>query len=124
MMNKEMPQWQRALAEIAARKAKARTCPACGAPILVGLDNDRCAHTVAADPRPLTWGGELAAALSGRHTFEYAAEELHRRDHDRRRAPPPFGPPIAAHICGQPLPDHWYAPPTERKDTTHDECPY
>jgi len=120
-----LPLWKQAIIHAAARKAKITQCADCGAIILTGLDDDICAHPAAADPRPLTWAGELGAhLLHTRRTYELSAGELHRRTESRRRAPPPFGPPIAAHICGQPLPDHWYAPPTQRKDTTHDECPY
>lgn len=51
------------------RRAQPRRCPDCRAPLLIGLDADRCALRADVDPRPITALGELLAQLEGRRTY-------------------------------------------------------
>lgn len=51
------------------RRAKLRTCQACGALILVGLDANRCAGEARCDLPILTAAGEATALLTGRSTY-------------------------------------------------------
>lgn len=81
-----------AAAERAADNARActlRACPRCGAPVLVGLDDDRCAAPAVADASPVTYLEAVVAWLSGvgvlartrgPATSSRALGELHRLD--------------------------------------------
>lgn len=51
------------------RRARPHACPNCHALTIVGLDHDRSALTVRADPSPLSPAGELIALLTGRPTY-------------------------------------------------------
>lgn len=53
----------------ASRRANIRTCPACRARILVGLDDIQGALEVRADPVPLSPLGEALAHLAGARTL-------------------------------------------------------
>jgi hypothetical protein len=51
------------------RKARGRLCSQCGAPVIVGLDHDRCAMAVFLDPSPVNVLGEAMALLAGRQSY-------------------------------------------------------
>jgi hypothetical protein len=122
---KHTPDWQRAIAETAARKTTQKPCKNCGMITVSGRNNDQAAQPATADPQPLTWGGELAAALTGRPTYEHSANELHLRTDSRRRAPTPFGDALTAHQCGNPPPTGWHQPaPTTQQEDNPNEPPY
>lgn len=86
-----------------ARAIRARTCPRCHAPILTGLDADRCALAVTVDPQPTDVLGEALALVAGRDTYDLAGLQLIHRDQwrvaGRRRHPV-----LADHLCNAPLP--------------------
>lgn len=96
------------------RTAALRTCPACKAPILSGLDDDIAARSVRADPTPIDRMGEALAVLTGRATFDLVPIEgkrqLWRRDQwhiaGKRRYPV-----LAEHRCGASLAEHAEPPP-------------
>ena len=115
------PAWKQAIIVNNQRKAKTTPCTRCAQTTINGLDNDTCAWAAAADPTPLTWAGELAARLNGRHTYEMSARELHRRTNDRAKQPA-NDPVLPQHICGQPVPATWLqpVPPPTREEATND----
>lgn len=91
------------------RRAKLRTCPSCGALIIVGLDADRCAGEARCDLRILTPAGEATALLTGRST--YRLRSIGRLELDRRSRWHIAGESasdvdvVADHVCGAaPLP--------------------
>lgn len=88
----------------------------CGAHVLVGLDADRCALTARVEPYPLTALGEVEALRAGRWTYRLLRGALDRRDRWNipGHPPTPEVPVLAAHVCGQPLPATWLAPPPPR----------
>lgn len=51
------------------RRARPRICLRCGLVALVGLDDERCALEVHADPVPLSTLGEALALIEGRRTL-------------------------------------------------------
>lgn len=92
------------------RRAQPRRCRTCNAHVITGLDADRCALAVIADPTPLDAAGELLALVQGRRTFTLNHDSgrmvLNYRDDGRIRHRPPGGDydVLPAHVCGQPLP--------------------
>jgi hypothetical protein len=89
------------------RQVRSRPCPGCAAPVLVGLDADRCALAATVDPWPVDVHGELTASLAGRATYDLAghwALELRWRD-ALLIAWPRRWPVVVAHEChAAPLP--------------------
>jgi hypothetical protein len=112
-----MPDWLRRQLEAKnpnafGRHAVWQICPICGHVILTGWDAyDDYAGRYKTDPAQLDTMGELAAVLTGRHTFELRTDAdgnktISRRDHHRILASPASGhrwPVIPQHRCGQPL---------------------
>lgn len=88
------------------RAARARRCRTCRDYVLAGLDADRCALPVAADPDPLSVRGEAIAILAGKPTYSlrYLSNrfELDHRGHFDIRGDPRRLDVLAGHICGQP----------------------
>ena len=101
----------------------------CGHLVLYGLDADTAAGTAIVDPLPLTVGGELAALLTGRNTYEYRPhiKELDHRDKHMIAGKPagsdPHIPTLAEHRCGSPPLPHLQPATQPRKENPH-ECPY
>lgn len=117
------PNWQQERIIANQRKAKLSACT-CGAPIVLGLDDDLCAFSAAADPAFLTWAGELAAIVDRRPTYAVLGQSLFRRDRYSRSEPSDH-PVLAGHRCGQPIPVPWRKPlpPVAAKETS-DVAPY
>jgi hypothetical protein len=63
------------------------------------------------DPVTLSTPGRLAAILAGRVLYALDAEGLVERTAWRQTHP--RSPTVAQHICGQPIPAAWHAPPGE-----------
>lgn len=88
------------------RAARAHRCR-CRSYVLAGLDADRCALPVAAEPDPLSARGEAVALIAGRATFSLrmlsGRLELDHRGHfeirDRRTTRIDV---LAGHLCDQP----------------------
>jgi len=117
------PAWMRARIVSNQRKAKVTGC-VCGAPVVVGLDDDQCAFNVATDVTPVTWAGELAAALQGRATYTLQLKELTRRP-SYDRAEPAASPVLVDHRCGDPVPSAWLADlPTPAIAEVSDVAPF
>lgn len=95
----------------------------CGAHVLVGLDADRCALVARVEPYPLTALGEVEALRAGRWTYRLLQGALDRRDRWNIPGKPPTAevPVLAEHVCGQPLPATWLAPPPPRRPTAPTE---
>lgn len=89
------------------RRAQPRRCRDCRAPVLTGLDADRCSLRADVDPRPLTALGELLAQLEDRRTYALCSDSgrlvLNYRDAGRL-AHNPAGTGrfdvMAEHRCG------------------------
>lgn len=90
------------------RTARPRRCRSCNQPVIAGLDNDRCALEVHADPVPLSALGEALALLEGRRTVALAHEGgrwvIHVRDDFQIRGRPAGTTPrwdvLRSHVCG------------------------
>lgn len=96
------------------RKARATTCGKCRAPVLVGLDADRCAFTVTVDPHPLSNLGEAQALLAGRQTYAYertGAALWHRDPGKVRWAAAETVICLPEHLCQGPALDVRTLPP-------------
>lgn len=98
------------------RHARAGVCGRCGAPVLRGLDADRCAGQAVADPWPLTPAGEAVALLSDRLTYEASGRPLDLWLRDRWQIashPADSGLLVVAqHVCGAGLePYRRFIPP-------------
>jgi hypothetical protein len=117
-MSSTLNPYQRRIAAEAARKARPKPCPACGVTVLVGLNNDICAWTVAVDPTPLTHHGELLAVLSGRTSYALRNDTLHHRPHDCIKTEHQHGDVVTDHKCDQPIPVEWRAPTATRPNLT------
>lgn len=81
----------------------------CGAWVIAGLDDPRCAIVAVCDLAPLSSLGEALALIAGRPTYALSRRagryELdHRSDIDIRASPPgrPGTDVLAAHRCGSP----------------------
>lgn len=94
------------------RRAATTTCRRCGMVVLRGLDADRCAFEVLADPRRLSPAGEVAALRDDRRTYLLDHGELCRRNHWNIPGRPPTDTRtvLAEHRCGAPVPDDWHLP--------------
>jgi len=92
--------------KVGPRHARNGRCPECRRPVIAGLDGDRCAFMVRADPVPLSPFGEALARLGGLATVRLtrscgrflltAREPWHIRD----RSPIGAGDVLAEHRCG------------------------
>lgn len=115
-----------------ARSARVRR-HTCGAHVVYGLDDARCAWPAITDTEPLSAGGEAIAILAGRLTYNLIRTgtriELDHRNQFKVAGSPPGSRDhdvVAAHVCGaDPLPTMptAYAMTTTTKGTT-DEPPY
>lgn len=94
------------------RRCKVRTCSGCGEHVVRGLDGDRCAVVVSAQPGPISREVEVAAIVLGRKTFTllplvnaktFPAFELIERTPSmiRRNS---IWDILASHVCNSPLP--------------------
>ena len=108
------------------RTPRIRVHPICHAPILAGLDANRCALSVAVDPYPLTPAGEVWALRAGRRTYALQWGALERRDAWTIPGHPPSPglPVMAEHVCGHPIPDEHRAPPTPHSPAPADKEPF
>jgi len=93
------------------RAARAGYCHTCGAVVLRGLDADRAALTVVADPEPLNPLGEFLAVSVGRRTYDLtwrSRYELNPREPAHIRAAPAQllgkSSVVVEHLCGQVMP--------------------
>lgn len=94
-------------------KARLRRHRPCRGLTVAGIDDNGLSTWC--EPTPLSPDGEVAALLSGRSTWDlFAGHALtyrrasaicHRPAGSRRR------PVLAEHMCSQPLPASWLAPP-------------
>lgn len=96
------------------RAARREIAPAvcdCGAVVLVGLDDEPCGVAAVADPLPLGTGGEAAALLAGRPTYDLRGIVIftitRRTAFDISRGRGGNRIVLAAHECGQPVPAEW-----------------
>lgn len=113
------------------RRPRATICRRCQAPVLHGLDGERCALQVDADPTLLTNIGELLALLAGRATFDldsHPPQLTHRHRWRIRGHPADTNTVIPEHTCGAAaLPNRPPEPPpprTVRGKDTDDEPPF
>ena len=90
----------------ARRAATATTCRRCGAPVLVGLDEDVAAAPATADAAPATYLAAVVALLSGRGVLALAGSpspghpgELHRLDDSQLADGGPPMPLRLEHRC-------------------------
>lgn len=112
-----LPTWLRAHLEATGRldtdgvrrAVSAAVCRTCGAHVLRGLDDDRCAGVAICDPEPVDATGEALAQLAGRATYDLARRG-DRFELDFREPPAIAGHPagcsgrdvLAAHRCHSP----------------------
>ena len=97
------------------REISSQPCRDCGAPTLVGLSDDYCAHIAHVDPWPIDTLGEMYARLAGAETYDLHRElngfRLYERDHWQIRNRPAGSltpgwrvDVLADHRCGQTWP--------------------
>lgn len=108
---------------------KATRCR-CGADIHTDWDDHGIPATI--DPTALTVYGECMAVLAGRRTFDVIPASKRHPAEVWRRTRHLIGKRVhgtlhAAHVCGQPIPAAWAAPPdhiviTHQPDP--DVCPF
>lgn len=102
-----IPAWLLASQGGILRAASIAVCQKCGAPILAGLDADKCALYVRADITPIDEIGEALALMQGRRTFDlvgnWQRKELEYRHSWNIKAPRRY-PVLAEHRCHAPLP--------------------
>ncbi|MFC3980191.1 hypothetical protein [Streptosporangium jomthongense] len=102
-----IPAWLLARSGGQLRTAGITQCPRCFAPVLRGLDAEKCALPVRADIGPIDEMGEAIALLQGRATYDLVGnaqkKELEHRYEWHIRNPRRY-PVLAAHKCGSPLP--------------------
>ena len=92
------------------RAARPARCRSCGRVVLRGLDADRAALPVSADPQPLNQLGEVLTLTTGRHTYDLEWRNGRYELNPRRAAhitnsPPNSSPDksvVAEHQCGRP----------------------
>ena len=106
-------------------RARHRRCPACGAPVLIGLDDTVAAFRAVVDPTPLDRAGEATALLTDRDTYRLTDPprvSLRRRDRWQIAGRPADTTTVLpAHACHTPL-----APmpsPADDRSPSH-ECPF
>lgn len=106
-------------APIGARNARPENCPRCKAPTLVGLDGERLAMTIRADPIALSAEGETTGLDIGRKTYTLTRTTSGRWQIDwrpswrRSHMPATVGAlydVVATHFCGNPIPDAYQQP--------------
>jgi len=111
-----------------ARTLTATRCRRCHAPLLTGLDADRCALPVTVDPDPVDTVGELTALLTGRATLNLVHTGGHKYVLNRRTkfqiSAPRKHPVLAEHACGLPLGKPEEMPAPSRPTESEDKCPY
>lgn len=111
------------------RAATIRQCPKCKAPILTGLDADKCALTARADPTPITPLGETIALLQTRSTYNlttmHSRKYLDHRDQWTITMPRRW-PVLPEHRCHQPLTEYTetITPKKRKRYVVPNECPY
>jgi len=91
------------------RRARTTFCDGCGAVVVRGLDDARCALVATVDPTPIGAVGEVLARLAGRETYELrwvsSRYELDHRDQFQIAGRPPVGVHACAeHRCAGALP--------------------
>lgn len=92
----------------ARRTAQPDLCRRCQALVLIGLNDDQCALTVAIDLIPLTPAAATLAQLRGRKLFRMLPGRkriIYRLDTWGRPIEEPQ--PYVEHRCDDPIPDHW-----------------
>lgn len=93
------------------RFCRAMRCPDCRRPVISGLDGDRCAFMIKAEPVPLSPLGEALARLGGLQTVRLTRAGgrflITARDpwHITDRQPLGLGDVLAEHVCGQETPE-------------------
>ena len=106
-------------------RARPRRCPACHAPVLIGLDDIICAVRAVADPTPLDRAGEVAALITGRDTYRLTdppQQRLRRRDRWQIAGRPADTTTVLpAHACGAPLAP---MPAPASKESADDRIPF
>jgi hypothetical protein len=106
-------------------RARPRRCPACGASVLVGLDDTVAAFRAVADPTPLSRAGEVLALITGRDTYRLTDPprvSLRRRDRWQISGrPADTCVVLPAHACGAPLAP---TPATADDRSSSDRVPY
>lgn len=119
-----------------ARRARARLCPKCGDPIMVGLDADVAAYPAKCDPTPLNALGEVQALMTGRATWHLnyigGRYEINYRYAEHIKAHPAGSDPrvevLAEHKCGMATPVNlrgaYMDTPHTRKANDNDEPPF
>lgn len=116
------------------RRARPKTHH-CGALILTGLDDDRCAGEATTDPLPLTPLGEALAHLEGRTTYQLTRRgrlELDQRNQWAITAHPAGTGPfdvLREHRCDTPPPAPDLTttsclPTRPSRQETPDACPF
>lgn len=102
-----IPAWLLARSGGQLRTAGITQCPRCSAPVLRGLDAEKCALPVRVDVSSVDEMGEAIALLQGRATYDLVGgaqkKELEHRYEWHIRNPRRY-PVLAAHQCGSPLP--------------------
>jgi hypothetical protein len=111
------------------RATRASYCRSCGRVVLRGLDADRAALTVTADPEPLNPLGEFLAVSSGRRTFDLSWRgryELDFRDAWYIRARPARlhgkSAVVVEHSCGDVMPHEGQTVAESELESA--ECPF
>lgn len=113
------------------RKARASLCRRCRAPVMAGLDHDRCALTAICDPFPLSALGECSLLLMNRPTYSLRWISDHYVLNHRDQwsiAGRPAGAPgmvevLGEHLCHYRHPETFiaaYAPRNPRPDRKAD----
>lgn len=102
-----IPAWLLASQGGILRAASISVCQKCGAPILAGLDSDRCAIHAKVDITPVDELGETVALMQGRYTYDlignWQRKELEYRYSWNINAPRRY-PVLVEHRCGEPIP--------------------
>lgn len=135
-----MPPWLQAHLEATgaanpdgvSRRARAGICRSCGEVVLRGLDADRAAVTVAADPEPLNPLGEFLATVTARRTYDLSWRgryELDPRDADQIAERPAalYGKSavLVEHSCADRMPiEGRIIEPGNHSRKDDDKCPF
>jgi hypothetical protein len=93
------------------RRARARFCRKCRAPIMVGLDSDVMGTAAVCDPAPINVLGEVQALMTGRATYALrwlgGRWEIDHRDSFQIKGSPAGSNPryevLAEHRCHAPI---------------------
>ena len=92
----------------AARRARARRCDKCQAPVMRGISEEFGGLSADADPTPLSGYGEVLARMAGRNTYELtwngmAGYTMSYRTASRIKGRPagtPMMEVLVGHLCG------------------------